>query len=302
MYIMERSTIITVFIKISLFILITWTCQFNNDLVLLYYLACIFKKNMVNNYIHDRKLTTKSYRIPSKSIQDKYLCIEGLKDEVGNNRIRVVNRMSNNEKRDLVKRKQLNGNSSECERGIKQTMKNKSNIFETKKYSYLEKKIFKELDYIYFLKNNRTISDKTYKKIVRKKLALRISLPLVLLLLLLLSLILDFSGSYGLRKGLFKILNVASIGWYAKLQDFLKNSTLGVFFKLVVKEEVKEVNNVVRGGVRKVKIVQVDWVMQFMEFLIYFTLFFILFVTIITAVIYHHKKVKKFQKIKYRKR
>ncbi|KAI4833605.1 fam-l protein [Plasmodium brasilianum] len=292
---MERSTIITLFVKIYSFILITWTCHFNNDL-------CIFKKNMENNYIHDRKLTTRSYRILSKSNQDKYLCIAGLKDEVGNNKIRLVSRMSNNEKGDLVKRKQLNGNSSKCERSIKQTMKNKSNIFETKKYSCLEKKIFKELDYIYFLKNNRTISDKTYKNIMRKKLALRISLPLVLLLLLLLSLILDLSGSYGLRKGMFKILNVASKGWYDKLQGFLKNSPLGVFFELVVKEENKQVKKVIGTGFRNVKILHIDCVMQFMEFLIYFILFFILFVTFISAVIYHHKKVKKFQKIKYRKR
>ncbi|SBS99564.1 hypothetical protein PMALA_071260, partial [Plasmodium malariae] len=52
--------------------------------------------------------------------------------------------------------------SNECSQSItrsrKKDMNKKSCTFETKKYSHLEKKIFKELDYENFLKKNRTIT------------------------------------------------------------------------------------------------------------------------------------------------
>ncbi|SBS93375.1 hypothetical protein PMALA_039460 [Plasmodium malariae] len=53
-----------------------------------------------------------------------------------------------------------NGCSPSITRSRKKDMNKKSCTFETKKYSHLEKKIFKELDYENFLKKNRTITDK----------------------------------------------------------------------------------------------------------------------------------------------
>lgn len=49
----------------------------------------------------------------------------------------------------------------------------------------MEKEIFKELDYIDFLKEKRTVSNKTYKKITLEKYGLSIILLLLLFFLLL---------------------------------------------------------------------------------------------------------------------
>ncbi|KAI4840204.1 fam-l protein [Plasmodium brasilianum] len=291
---MERSVKIHLFIKISEFILITWICHFMNH-------VCILKKNMENNCTFNRILNTRTYRILSESKQDRYSYIVRLKEKTQNNDIRKEEDIFINGKKAPEKRKQLNGSSQKNDRCNKQVMKNKSYIYETKKYSHLEKKIFKELDYIDFLKNNRIINDKTYKEIIRKKFALRIFLPIIILLLLSLSLILDYSGSFGLRKLLFKVLKIASEKWYSKLQDFLKNSPVGAFFKLVQREEFKEIKKAGTSSMKKVKVVYVDWVKGFMGFLIYCIPFLILGVTIISAVFFYHKKVKKYEKIKYRK-
>ncbi|SBS98809.1 Plasmodium exported protein (Pm-fam-a like), unknown function, partial [Plasmodium malariae] len=137
------------------------------------------------------------------------------------------NDISYYEKCILEKKKQSNENLPRNARRYKKNVKNKSCILVTKKCSYLEKKIFKELDYVDFLKNNRTISDKFYKKIIFKKRKLRFFLPLSLLLLLSVSIILDYSSGLGLVKGLFSIVNTCygSKDWQSLLGDWLKKTS-----------------------------------------------------------------------------
>ncbi|SBS99458.1 Plasmodium exported protein (Pm-fam-a like), unknown function [Plasmodium malariae] len=242
----------------------------------------------------------RSYRILERYEQVKDSYYVASNTNIKDNEIQEEKYFCNNEKSTLVKRRQLNGSLSKNDRCYKKGIKCNSNVFETKKYSHIEKKIFKELDYFDFLKNNRTISNKTYKKIIRKKLALRISVPLILLLLLSISLILDFSGSYGLRKGLFKMLNVTSPGWHKKLFEFLDKTAVGDFFKYAIKRGTKMI---LKGGNSvKARVIYIDYTLKFTEFLIYTIPFFILGVTVILGVVYYHKKVKKYDKIKFRKR
>ncbi|SBT01427.1 hypothetical protein PMALA_081640 [Plasmodium malariae] len=68
--------------------------------------------------------------------------------------------IANNEKLVVEEDKKLNRCLSRNVKCHKKNMKYKSCIFETKKYSRLEKKIFKELDYTDFLKNSRTMRQK----------------------------------------------------------------------------------------------------------------------------------------------
>ncbi|SBT85717.1 fam-l protein [Plasmodium malariae] len=189
-----------------------------------------FNKSLVESYNNRSNLYKRNYRLMAKYKRDKLSTTVCLKEEVQNG-VQDKKDINNNEKWDEYKKKQSCGSSSMSTRGHKKNKKNKSCIFETNKYSNLEKKIFKELDYVDFLRNNRTISNKIYKKIMRKKCSLRIVLPLLLLLFLLITFILDLSNSFGLVKGLCEILNLyASKFWYSSLHSFLKKFA----FKLVI--------------------------------------------------------------------
>ncbi|KAI4835525.1 hypothetical protein MKS88_004735 [Plasmodium brasilianum] len=111
----------------------------------------------------------------------------------------------------------------------------------------LKKKIFKEFDYEYFFKNNSTISDNVYKKIIFKKCGLRFALPLLLFLVLALSLILDKFCGYGLTYGFLKvILHFSPVSTAANVQgvnmspaikslyDFLNKPSLKWFTEVLV--------------------------------------------------------------------
>ncbi|SBS99787.1 Plasmodium exported protein (Pm-fam-a like), unknown function [Plasmodium malariae] len=187
-----------------------------------------------------------------------------LKEEIQNG-VQDKKDITNNEKWDEDKKKQSCESSSMSTRGHKKNKKNKSCIFETMKYSNLEKKIFKELDYVDFLRNNRTI---------------------------------NLSNSFGLVKGLREILNLyASKFWYSSLHSFLEKSPLNWLFKSGDKLKYKVFGS---NGIITVK--DYTYVYQFFDFLLYVIPFIILGVTIISGVIYYHKKVKKYEKIKFRKR
>ncbi|KAI4835986.1 fam-l protein [Plasmodium brasilianum] len=274
---MEKKIKSTLFSKIIFFIVLTWICHHNDD-------VSTFNKLWYNNYTYDKKLYRETYRL--LSICEKYnnSSIRSLKETMPNNGFNSENYIFNNEKGDIKKNKRSNVSSSKNVQGNKEAMKNKSCIFETKSYSRLEKNLFKELDYVNFLKNNRTISDELYKKILCKIYGLRLSLPLVFLLLLSILFILDYSCGYGLINGLFGIMNLRSKEWLKALHNRLFESPLkwmGV---------ILESNN-------KATIVSF-----FFRTLIYYIPLIILGITLILMIFYYHKKVIKYQKIKYRKR
>ncbi|SBS98030.1 Plasmodium exported protein (Pm-fam-a like), unknown function [Plasmodium malariae] len=274
-------------------------------------------KSFVEYYKNRRQLYIRNYRLLAKYNHVKDSSIVCLKKEIPV----VVNNKKDIpyiERENIIKKNASNGYSPRNARGNKKCVKNKSCIFEMKKYSHLEKKIFKELDYVDFLKKNNTISDKIYKSIIRKKCGLRFALPLLLIFVLLISFILDNFWGYGLTFGLFKVIvlispavQVSELKNYPYLKDFENN--LSKFFTKETSPAIATLhvwltksplswftNSVVetQGGTIKGNYC----VTGFFGFLIYFVPIFILGIILISAVVYYHKKVKKYEKIKFRKR
>ncbi|SBS99391.1 PIR Superfamily Protein, partial [Plasmodium malariae] len=266
-------------------------------------------KSPDENCKHSNKLNIRNYRLLSKCKHNKGTFIVGLNEVNSNNRM--------NEKKDIYNNEQIfaklkinpNRGSSNNMEFSKKGKKNKSCVFETKKYSRMEKKIFKELSYLDFLKNNRTIRNNTYQKIIRKKYGFRITLPILFVLLLCILLILDLYANCGLIRGLFKILNIiattaTTVGstttdgvkplqkFLNPLHQWLKKSPFGSFFKSAAQ---------VADGASKSNIDKHSYITGFFGFLIYFLPIFIIGVTCILGIFYYHKKVKKYEKIKFRK-
>ncbi|SBS96102.1 Plasmodium exported protein (Pm-fam-a like), unknown function, partial [Plasmodium malariae] len=256
----------------------------------------------LNEFLGDKynrasKLDGRYYRFLAK-YREMNSFISGLEQEIQNKQIKERKYISNNEMGTIRKKKLLCKNPSKYMGGHKRTMNYKYNIFETKKYSYLEKKIFKELDYENFLKNSKTISNKIYKKIMIRKYGLRIATPLILLLLLTMSLILDITCNMGLIKGWYEVLNLLPIGkWYMHLDKLLRNSPIKQFF-----QSMKELKNVLIYKGRTDKSSGYIYVSSFLGLFIYVIPFIILGITVISGVVYYHKKVKKYEKIKFTKR
>ncbi|SBS96551.1 Plasmodium exported protein (Pm-fam-a like), unknown function [Plasmodium malariae] len=242
--------------------------------------------------MHDSKLNIRNYRSLEKYKQDKVSNNVWLKEEVPNNGTCEKKYVSINERVSPGKKKQSNGFSSNNLGGNKQDMKNKSCIFETKQYSRLEKKIFKELDYVDFLKNNRTISNKVYFKTIYKKYVPRFALPIFFLLLFFTYLLADFWGC-GLIGVLCYLLNKITPGWLIPLHELLKKSALAPFFKSIDKLPRDSSKN---------KVWDHFYVTGFLGLFLYLIPFIIFGVTLILKVVYYHKKVKKYQKIKFGKR
>ncbi|KAI4834115.1 fam-l protein [Plasmodium brasilianum] len=276
-------------INLAMFIFLSWRGNFTSEL-------STFKKYLDENYKAVKKLDTRIYRLLSKYMTNINSSVLGLREVIPYNVENEKTNICNNVKRDRPKKSKSNGCSLNNEEIHKLDKKSKSCIFETKKYSRLEKKIFKELDYENFLKSNRTISDKLYKRIVLKKYGLRLRLPLLLLFLLLLSLILDYSASIGLLRGLREVLNTFAPNFWKTLGPNL-NKLLGMYWSDILKPffEVSVWKN-------NKWVTEIHVSCTLFGFLIYFIPFIILGVTLITGVIYYHKKVKKFEKIKLRKK
>ncbi|KAI4838040.1 fam-l protein [Plasmodium brasilianum] len=279
---MEKKIKLYLFIKIAVFFLLTWKYQYCNDL-------SIFTEYIEIDYNVDTKLDRRCYRLLGKCKRDNYSNIVGLTEEISNNGAYKSIDLYNNEKGNPGKKKHING-TSKYEEGHKVTVKNKTCIFETNKYSHLEKIIFKELDYMDFLKKNRTISEKVYKKIICKKCRLRFALPLLLLLLLLISLILDFTSTFGpLHILLNGLKNYLSKDLFYNLNSTLWHSPLRwISYSKRTVNNGKKIMSGVLGNL--------------LGIIIYILPLILLGTSIIFGIIYYHKKVKKFEKIKFRKR
>ncbi|KAI4837525.1 hypothetical protein MKS88_004002 [Plasmodium brasilianum] len=293
---MEKYIRSLLFINVasSMFLICIW--NFTNDM-------CFLNKCLDDYRNHDNNLCRKTCRLLANCKGDNYSAMIELKEEMPNNTVKEKKDIYFYEYEPKREMKQTNRNLLSKYVENKQDMKNKSYIFETRKYSRLEKKIFKELDYEDFLKNNRTISDNLYKKIIRKKCGKRFSLPLLLLSLLLISLILDLSCGFGLVRGLYEVIlhfsppvstafssvSIKISPTTKYLYEHLTNSPFKWLFNNVVyiDKKSRHVNYCVSN---------------FFSFIIYFIPFIILGVTLILALVYYHKKVKKFEKIKFRKR
>ncbi|SBS99380.1 Plasmodium exported protein (Pm-fam-a like), unknown function [Plasmodium malariae] len=203
-----------------------------------------------------------------------------LRDDISNNGMDKNKYISNTEKECTEKKKELYRSSLNNYDGHKQDMNNKYSKFVTKKYSHLEKKIFKELDFVDFLKRNKNISDKTYKKIMRKKFSLRLGSPLLLFFLLFSLLIVDIS---------LCLSNVDVFLQLSGLKTALSTweGTLNTYFSWLFAGAA--------GGSKKV-------LGELFNIVLYDIPFLILGVTLISYVFYYHKKAKKYEKIKFSKK
>ncbi|KAI4836000.1 fam-l protein [Plasmodium brasilianum] len=298
---MEKKIMLIIFINIATFIPLIWICHLSNE-------TRTFYGSLGENYINDKKLNTKDYRLLAKCKHNKDSCTMGLKEGILNNDMTERKDISNNENIFAQLNRQSNRSLSRNIKRHKKVKKNNSRIFETEQYSRFEKKIFKELDYANFLKNNRGISNKIYQKIIRKKYGFRLSLPIFFVLLLSILLLLDLFVGYGLINGLFKVLNIISVSleyqavgnakslqvMLKPLYDWLKESHFSSFFKCAV--------NVTGGSSGSSNIDKHYYITGFFGFLIYFIPIFIIGVTCLLGVFYYHKKVKKYEKIKFKKR
>ncbi|KAI4841579.1 fam-l protein [Plasmodium brasilianum] len=293
---MEQKFKSLIYNKIPTFIFLTWICHS-------YIYMSRQSKSLVECYNQHRRLYAKNYRLLAIYKQDKDSSIVYLKKEIPN-RVNNINDMFNNEKYSLGIIEQLNGSSQGNKRRHQKDMKNKSCIFETKKYSHLEKKIFKELDYIDFLKNNKTISGKIYKKITLKKYGLRIALPIILFLLLITVLVLDLSWGLLKKESIWKAIGLG------KEQLEVLEGPLSFILEPLSKLEFFKHNTL--GGatascslcasVTSPELVSKTCILgQLFGLLIYVIPFFILGVTVISAIFFYHKKVKKYEKIKFKK-
>ncbi|SBS93917.1 Plasmodium exported protein (Pm-fam-a like), unknown function [Plasmodium malariae] len=248
----------------------------------------------VDNYKLEKKINASTYRILAKYKQDKDSCAVYLHEYIPKYQSKEKRYVSNNEEKNPETKKQSNGRALVNEGGHKQHMKNKSFMFETRAYSRIEKKIFKELDYLDFLQNNRTITNKFFRKIIFKKKKVRICLPLFLFLFLLISIILDFSCGYGIIGGLLKVLkNTHGAKWSSPLRAFLGKLNLD-FLWHTAKIPVNGASTSPRNWTFITK--------PFLIYIIYCIPLLVLGITIILGIFYYHKKVKKYQEIKFRKR
>ncbi|SBS95728.1 Plasmodium exported protein (Pm-fam-a like), unknown function [Plasmodium malariae] len=263
-------------------------------------------KSLDENKNYRRNIHARTYRLLETYGKDNNSSSLYLKEGLPINGIHKKIDTTYNEKYDSEKRKQSYVCPSKFAGGHQPGVKNKSCVFETKKYSHLEKKIFKELDYTDFLKNNKTISNKIYKKIIHKKYGLRIVLPVLIFFFLLIIFMVEVSLGFAGAGGLLYQLNMTK----ENLETLTKNSSwspilealkkLGNFFRHRKFEAVEKLKCVICDGADT--ITDQCILGQFFRFLIYFVPFIILSITVISGIIYYHKKVKKYEKIKFRKR
>ncbi|SBS98895.1 Plasmodium exported protein (Pm-fam-a like), unknown function [Plasmodium malariae] len=270
---------------------LTWIYHFNND-------KSTFNNSLNKNFILDRKLNIRTYRLLAKCTQPKHSSAEELNEKIENIGIHEKGDISNNEKRDKTIKKKSKESLLNNLEILKKSKKNKWWIFETKKYSRLEKKIFKEMDYIDFLKNNRTINDKTYKRIIRKKYRLRFALPVLLILLFITVFVIDFT------MGL--LCNNGGLWYHIGLWEYIKSLSSNV------KDVLEHLPSWLRycaswntehhitGQASKCK--EFCALNNLFGIVMYFLPFIILGITLIITLIYYHIKVKKYEKIKFRKR
>ncbi|SBT00491.1 Plasmodium exported protein (Pm-fam-a like), unknown function [Plasmodium malariae] len=163
-----------------------------------------------------RKLNSRKYPLLAQYKEGKDLCIANSKKEIPDIEVIKQKNISNNKKGANRKHNQSCRSSLYVQKYSKNVDENKCITPKTKKYSYYEQKIFKELDYNDYLKNIKIIEDKEYKKVKHKKRCIRISLLLLFFLVLMMPILdlllekLTTGGLLGLL-GLFYINTVGGV-------------------------------------------------------------------------------------------
>ncbi|KAI4841046.1 hypothetical protein MKS88_000814 [Plasmodium brasilianum] len=186
---MEQKIKLIFFIKICIYLLLTLICHF-----------CI-EKIMLNiskeEYKFSTNLDLRNFRLLSEYKKENDLNIVKSEQE-------MLNHEDNSEKvlcRNIKGKKLTNIQSRRSlfyDEFRKQYKVQKILIYGGKKLSRFERKFFKQLDYIDFIRKNPSISNKTYQTLICKKFGHKLFLPtLVLLWMLLVALGSSISGYMG---------------------------------------------------------------------------------------------------------
>ncbi|KAI4841349.1 hypothetical protein MKS88_000590 [Plasmodium brasilianum] len=120
-------------------------------------------------YKFNGKLYPRTCKLLYNHKHNKNSSILELKEGISKNVVNISKDFFNNERESTGKKKQPYRGILNNARNNNEALKNKSCIFGSKKYSYIERKIFKILDNTECLKKNRTISNRTYKQIKFKQ-------------------------------------------------------------------------------------------------------------------------------------
>ncbi|SBT01176.1 Plasmodium exported protein (Pm-fam-a like), unknown function [Plasmodium malariae] len=197
-----------------------------------------------------RKLNRANYRLLARNKQEKDSCIVNFKEEMPPNEMKQYKCISNNKKGTNGKYKRSCSSSLYTNVYGKNVENNKCGITKTKKYIDFEKQIFKKLDYKDYLKNIKTIEDKEYKKLARKKRRIRIALILLYFFVLILP-VLDLSLGKYKSDGLLGLLGLLYIsrasetgttaveGYLSKLFDISGWGMIYYYKKVIKYENIK---------------------------------------------------------------
>ncbi|SBS98983.1 Plasmodium exported protein (Pm-fam-a like), unknown function [Plasmodium malariae] len=243
-------------------------------------------KNLGEKCNLQRKLNARNDLLLAKCKLVKDLSVEKFKVEIPNNGVKEKKYISNNKKETNGKHKSNCGSSLYNEQYGKNVENNNWCIPKTKKYSYLEKKIFKELDYKDYLRNIKIIEDNKCKKLAHRKFRIRIALLLLFFLVLILP-ILDLSIEKFTDGGLMGLLGLLyPTKDAAKSQgSMVLHGIDGILIKLLNIEDWG-VSKAIRGS----------------TIFFYCIPFFIFIVIFILGMIYYYKKVIKYENVKFKKR
>ncbi|KAI4841364.1 hypothetical protein MKS88_000605 [Plasmodium brasilianum] len=172
---MKQKIKFIIFIKIFLFLLLTWICNFNNDMW-----AC--SKFLDGNCKVGENLNTSNYRSLAKSKKDKYSNNVSLKENFLKNGVNKQKNISNNEKEDKEKNKQSNRGLLNKAQYYTEVIDYNNAMFDGKHFHF-EKKWIKKKDYDHFLKRNRRICDISLNKIRFRKYGTGVAMFFIFILL-----------------------------------------------------------------------------------------------------------------------
>ncbi|SBS99223.1 Plasmodium exported protein (Pm-fam-a like), unknown function, partial [Plasmodium malariae] len=219
----------------------------------------------------------------AKYKRDKNSNIVEEKEIISDSGVNIKKVFSNNDRGAIGTKEQLNRDTLNNSGNNKEATKNKYSVFGGNRCSYFEKKIFNELDNREFLEKNKTISNRTYKKIKFKKRRLRFSLGSFLSILILLVPLIDLFLYFVCGNDLLSTLGLLRVdmghgGYFPRVEDGSLKQLLDLKHWMF------------REAIRVPTIVK------------YCIPIFIIFVVIIMCIVYYYKKVMKYEKIKFREK
>ncbi|KAI4841353.1 hypothetical protein MKS88_000594 [Plasmodium brasilianum] len=170
---MEKNIKSHFFIKTDTFILLTWIFYF-------YIKLCMFSK-FVGEYNYEKKLDLINCRFLAEFNQYINSRTENVREIIHQNVQNEKKVITDNVKWDKRTNKKSSKSSLYKEEFNKRYIRQRKSKYRGKYLTLFERKLFKYLDYIDFIRKNALISNKSCRNILLKEYALLIFLPALLL-------------------------------------------------------------------------------------------------------------------------